>query len=254
MTLHNTLRQLPLLTTALLLAACGGGDGTSTTGTGTGTGTATGTDPQTLQGRWATASGVTPAYTAIVVPDAATPTTSATAWILANDASRLVKTTASNTQSATGKNYDLATPANPTTDISAGSYSANLTASPKSVSFTNVLGSTLTLSQSDALSGVAATADAAGTWRASAGAVDLTWTLTDTGAMSGSSTAGCSYSGNITTPTTVKLYRISFTETCSGTATAFTGIATLNTEKTRLTVTATTASDAKGTALFFVKP
>ncbi len=47
---------------------------------------------------------------------------------------------------------------------------------------------------------------------------------------------------------------ISFTETCSGTATAFTGIATLNTEKTRLTVTATTASDAKGTALLFVKP
>ena len=256
MTLRNHLPTLSLLTATLLLAACGGGgggDATATGGTNTGGGSTTSTDVASLQGRWATASTATPAYTAIVVPDSSSNATSATAWILANDASRLVKASASSTQSATGKNYDLANPANAATDITAGSYSANLGASPKSITFSNVLGSTLTLTQSDAMSGVAASVDASGTWKASAGAVDITWALTDAGAITGSSTAGCSYTGNTTTPTTVKLYRVSFTETCSGTATAFSGIATVNTDKTRLTVTATTTADAKGTALFFVK-
>ena len=255
MTLRNHLPTLSLLTATLLLAACGGGGGGDATATGGNTtgGSTTSTDVASLQGRWATSSGNPPAYTAIVVPDSSSNATSATAWILANDASRLVKASASTTQSATGKNYDLANPANAATDITAGSYSANLGASPKSITFSNVLGSTLTLTQSDALTGVAANVDASGTWKASAGAVDITWTLTDAGAITGSSTAGCSYTGNTTTPTTVKLYRVSFTETCSGTATGFSGIATVNTDKTRLTITATTAADAKGTALFFVK-
>jgi hypothetical protein len=246
---HTTRLALILATsTTVLLTACGGGGDSGDSGTGT----PTGFDTRTLQGRWATASGVTPGYTALVVPDDGSSTT-ATAWVLAQDASRLVKVSATSTQSANGKSYDLATPANAPTDITTGSYSANLTASPKSVSFTNVLGTSLTLSQSDTLSGIAAYADAAGTWKASAGAVDLTWTLTDTGTMTGSSTSGCSYSGNTTTPTSITLYRVSFSETCSAATSSFTGIATLSADKTRLTVTATTTDDAKGSALFFVK-
>lgn len=234
----------------MLLAACGGGGG----GGDSPTTVPTTTDISGLQGRWTTASGTSPGYTAIIVPDSTgTAATSATAWILAQDASRLVKATASTAQSATGKSYDLANPATAATDITAGSYTANLSASPKSVTFTNVLGSSLTLTQSDLLSGMATNVDAAGTWKASVGAVDVTWTLTDAGTMSGSSTSGCSYSGNTTTPTTVKLYQVSFSETCSGSSTAFAGIATLNTEKSRLTVTATTAGDAQSTVLFFVK-
>lgn len=248
MTLSNRLLSLSLLTSAVLLAACGGGGGG---GGGDSPAPGNTTDINGLQGRWATASGATPGYTAIIVP--AGDGTSATAWILAQDASRLVKATAGNTQGATGKSYDLANPANAAADIGAGGYIANLSASPKSVTFTNVLGTTLTLSQSDSLSGMATNVDAAGTWKTSAGAVDVTWTLTDSGAMSGSSTSGCTYSGNTTTPTSVKLYQVSFSETCNGSATAFAGIATLNTEKSRLTVTATTTGDAKGTALFFVK-
>jgi hypothetical protein len=245
---HATAFRLLLATsvTVLLTACGGGGDSGSTTPT-----PPAGVDTSTLQGRWATASGVTPGYTALVVPDSGA--TTATAWVLAQDLSRLVKVSATSSQSATGKSYDLATPANAATDITGGSYSANLSASPKSVSFSNVLGNSLTLTQSDALSGIAATADAAGTWKASAGAIALTWTLTDTGTLTGSSTSGCSYSGNTTTPTTVKLYRTSFTETCHGTATGFEGIATLNTDKTLLTVAATTTGDAKGSALFFAK-
>jgi hypothetical protein len=250
---HTTRLGLILATsTTVLLTACGGGGDSGDSGTGTPT-TPTGFDTRTLQGRWATASGVTPGVTALVVPDDSSTATTATAWVLAQDASRLVKVSATSTQSANGKSYDLATPANAPTDITTGSYSANLSASPKSVSFTNVLGTSLTLSQSDTLSGIAAYADAAGTWKASAGAVDLTWTLTDTGTMTGSSTSGCSYSGNTTTPTSITLYRVSFSETCSTATSSFTGIATLSADKTHLTVTATTTGDAKGSALFFVK-
>ena len=251
---HAFTRTLPLLlatSVTVLLTACGGGGDSPDP-----TPNPTNFDPSTLQGRWTTASGVTPGVTALVVPDSsttATPATTATAWVLAQDASRLVKVSATGTQSANGKSYDLATPANPATDITTGSYTANLSASPKSISFSNVLGTSLTLTQSDTLSGIAATADAAGTWKASAGAIDITWTVTDTGTLSGSSTSGCTYSGNTTTPTSITLYRISFTETCSGTTSSFSGIASLSTTKTQLTVTATTTGDAKGSALFFVK-
>lgn len=235
---------------AIILSACGGG------GSGSSVGSTitppTGVDTSTLQGRWVTASGATPSYTALVVPDGTT-TSTATAWVLAQDASRLVKISATSSQSANGKSYDLAAPGSTATDIASGSYTANLSATPKSISFANVLGASLSLTQSDPLSGIAAHADAAGTWKASAGAVYITWTLNDTGVLSGSSTSGCTYSGNTTIPTAVKLYRVSFTETCSATATAFAGIATLNTDRTRLTVATTTAGDAKGSALFFVK-
>jgi hypothetical protein len=253
---HRALSLHLLLATsaALLLAACSGG-GDSSTGTITPpivTPPVTAFDPATLQGRWTTASGVTPGYTALIVPDADAATT-ATAWVLAQDASRLVKVSATGSQSANGKSYDLATPGSTATGITSGSYSANLTASPKSISFTNVLGTSLSLSQSDGLSGNATAADAAGSWKASVGAVDLTWSLSDTGALSGSSTSGCSYSGSSAAPAAITLYRVSFTETCSGTTASFAGIATLNTEKTRLTVTATTTGDTQGTALFFVR-
>jgi hypothetical protein len=240
-----------------MLTACSGGDSSDTDiGTGTGTTGTTSVVPSTLQGRWVTANGTNPGYTALVVPDGsttATPANTATVWVLAQDASRLVKVSATGTQTANGKIYDLATPANPATDITTGSYTTNLSASPKSISFTNVLGTALTLTQSDTLSGIAAYADAAGTWKASAGAIDITWTVTDTGTLSGSSTSGCTYSGNTTTPTNIALYWVSFTETCSGTTSSFSGIASLSAAKTQLTVTATTTGDAKGSALFFVK-
>lgn len=242
-----------LATSAIILSACGGGGGTGDTGDTAGAiAPPAGIDTSTLQGRWVTASGASPGYTALVVPDSTT-TNTATAWLLAQDASRLVKVSATSGQSANGKSYDLANPGSTATDIASGTYTANLSVSPNSISFANVLGASLSLTQSDPLRGAVAYADAVGTWKASAGAVDVTWTLSGTGALSGSSTSGCRYSGSATTPTAVKLYRISFTETCSATSNVFAGIASLNTEGTRLTVVTTTNGDARGSALFFVK-
>ena len=240
-----------IATIATILSACGGGGSDSSRSGGTIT-PPTSVDTSTLQGRWVTVSGAAPGYTALVVPDSTT-TNTATAWLLAQDASRLVKVSATSGQSANGKSYDLANPGSTATDIASGTYTANLSVSPNSISFANVLGASLSLAQSDPLRGSAAYADAVGTWKASVGAVDVTWTLSGTGALSGNSTSGCRYSGSATTPTAVKLYRIGFTESCSATSNVFAGIATLNTERTRLTVVTTNTGDARGSALFFVK-
>ena len=61
-------------------------------------------DPAQLKGRWVTAAGVAPATTAVVVPDA---NGAANAWLLAQDASRLVKLVVRSDSSANGKSYAL---------------------------------------------------------------------------------------------------------------------------------------------------
>jgi hypothetical protein len=241
----------------LTLAACGGSGG-SDNDTGSGGDNGGGTnpppvttfDPAALQGRWATASGVPPGYTALVVPDSGAKT--ATAWLLAQDASRLIKAVATEARTANGWRYDLSQGGTGTA-IASGTLSADLTASPKSVSFTNLTDVTLTLTQSDSLNAAAVQAELTGSWKASAGAVDISWAVNDTGTVTGSSTTGCIYAGTLVAQGTVTAYRLGITETCAGSVTTLQGVATLATDKARLTAVATANSDAKGTALFFTK-
>jgi hypothetical protein len=223
-----------LLCSALVsLTACGGGGSSSF-------------DTSTLQGRWVTPDE---AYTAIVVPGSANV---ATVWLLARDASRLAKLSVDGSLLVTGKSLPL--DGSPALDVT-GTLAASLTTTPKSLALNNVLASATTVNQASDLAGMAVAADAAGTWKstAGAGAVVADWTLTDAGVVSGTSSTGCTFAGNSTTPATVKLYALTFTETCPGTETRFNGIATLNPEKSRLTVVATDSAGTKGTALFFTK-
>lgn len=245
MTISALPRFALTLTASLFLAACGGGGGSSD-GTGTPVGT-TGLDTATLQGRWETPAAATPAYTAIVVPGTSNV---ATAWLLAEDASRLAKLGLNSALAVSGKTYPLDGSA--VADVS-GNFAASLDTGTGSVTLTNVLAGAILLNRSSTLAGIAAHADAAGTWKATAGTVVANWALSDTGVISGSSTTGCTYAGNTQTPTSISLYTLSFTETCAGAATDFNGIATLNADRTRLTVAATATGDAKGTALFFVR-
>jgi hypothetical protein len=236
-----------LCATLLSLTACGGGGGSGDSPTPLIPATPSTLDTSTLQGRWETASGASAAYTAIVVPASGNV---ATAWLLAQDASRLAKVSVNGTLVATGKSYALDGSA--AQDVS-GTLAASLTTTPKSLVLNNVLVSATTFNQSSDLAGMAVAADAAGNWRATASSVVANWRLTDTGVISGTSSTGCTYAGNYVTPTTVRLYALTFTETCAGTVTSFNGIATLNTDKSRLTVAATDSTGTLGTALFFVK-
>ncbi|MBY0466058.1 MAG: hypothetical protein K2W33_14060, partial [Burkholderiales bacterium] len=74
--------------------------------------------------------------------------------------------------------------------------------------------------------------------------------------LSGTSTTGCTYSGQSTVVAAQSLYKVQFTETCSGTTPStqtFNGVGTLSPDNTRLTVVATNVDETKAAALLFVK-
>jgi len=227
-----------------VLAGCGGGGGGSDDGATI--------DPTQLKGRWVTASGVTPAVTAVVVPEASG---TASAWLLAQDASRLVKLVVRGDSSATGKSYALSQ-GNATGQAVTGQVTTALASTPKSISFTGINAGTLALSQSDSLATPAVQADAAGAWSATLGgnAQTIQWSVTAAGGLAGSSTTGCSYAGNLVAIANTAAYSVQFNESCpDGAKTTFGGIATLNAQKTGLTAVMTSADEIKGAAVFFSK-
>mgnify|MGYP001401706721 CR=1 FL=1 len=239
--IHRTLTAATLTLTGLL-AACGGGGGGDTSGPTI--------DPTQLKGRWVTAAGVTPATTAVVVPDA---NGAANAWLLAQDASRLVKLVVKSDSSANGKSYALGQ-GNVAGQAVAGQVTTALAASPKSIAFTGL--NTGTLTQSDTLATPAVQADVVGNWSATSGgsAQTMQWSLNTTGSMTGTSTTGCTYAGSVAAIASTAAYSVSFSESCAdGNKTAFNGVGTLNAAKNGLTVVVTSADETRGAAVFFVK-
>jgi len=230
-----------VLVAAALLAGCGGGGGGDQ---------ADALDTAQLRGRWVTAAGAAPAYTAVVLPGASN---TASAWLLAQDASRLVKLTVRGDASAQGKAYALG---QASSQAVTGQVTASLAAAPKTFSVTGVAAGSLALSQSDALSTPAVQADAAGGWSATAGgqAQALQWTVGAAGAVAGVSTTGCSYTGQLTAMAGASVYGAQFDESCpDGARITYSGIATLNATKSGLTVVVTSADESRGAAVFFSK-
>lgn len=236
---------LSLVAAAALLAGCGGGNDN---GAG-----AHVLDTAQLQGRWATGAGVAKGYTAVVLPGGAGSGT-ANAWLLAQDASRLVKLTIKSDGSAAGSAYALAQGG--TRQAVSGTATAALAASPKTITVNDAASGATQFSQVDAMAAPAAQADVTGAWSATAGGngQTLRWTVTGTGAVTGASTTGCTYAGQLTALATASAYNVQFNESCpDNSKTTYNGIATLNTTKNALTVVVTSANDAQGAALFFSK-
>lgn len=255
----NTALTLIAITLSALLSGCGSGDGIGTEAPGTGTGMGTGTPSSTAyaydQGRWIAApptGATTPAYTAYIQHNA---NAASSLWLLANDASNLIRLNLSGTEpggssgSATGKQFNLGA-------ASSSTITGSFTASGKTLTLNQVLpapAGALNLQTSDTLATPLTLAQASGAWHANAGSLTVNWTLNATGAITGTSTTGCTWSGQLSAPATLGIYNTTFSETCTGTSRAFAGIATLNPTQTQLTVVGTTAGDAQGAALFFAK-
>lgn len=249
------------LAMTLTLSGCGSGS-TNTEPTTPNPTTPTATS-SLAQGRWAS-TGLTPAYTAIMVPATTGANTPAvdTLWALAQDATTLIKLKANGAvQTAgavTGNVYTLGTSS--VTAVSGGSYTVSSTAASQQISIQPLLGTTALFDRTDAMSAALAATQANGKWQADLGAVKVNWTV-DTAAanvnnLSGTSTTGCTYSGQSTAVASQTLYKVQFTETCSGTTPAsqtFAGIGTLSADNTRLTVVATNGDEMRGAALLFVK-
>jgi len=232
---------LAVLLTASALTACGsGGDDTPTP------------NPLTaaqLQGRWQTASSVTPARTAIVLPGAAAG--SIDLWLLASDLSSLarlqVSTTGTDGVSATGKTYSLPSSATQQGQSFVASGTANL--SNNSLSLNS---GALLLTRGDALTSPSTLAEVLGAWRTSVGsaAVTVNLSLAASGALSGSSTTGCSYSGTVAARSDATAFNTTLTETCSTGSVNLAGIATYRAAQTTTAAALTlalTSTDAAQT-------
>ena len=222
---------------AATLTACGGGGGDESQVSG-----------PFVQGRWVAGAGGSTAYTAVGLPALKG---SAVVWVLANDASQLAKLTVQGNGTLKGRAYVLGQGL-AATGIT-GQWSAP---TPQSITLTGVVNGTLTLAQTDTLAAAAVQADAAGTWKATAGgnAQTVTWTVAASGAVSGQSTTGCTYSGTLAAMGNASAYTATVKEACSDGAThQYHGIATLNPAKNALSMVATNADESVGVALFLSK-
>jgi hypothetical protein len=183
-----------------------------------------------------------------------------TVWALSHDATSLIKLKANGAAqtagAVTGKVYTLGTSS--TSSVSGASYTVSSTAPTPQFSIQPLLGVTALFDRADVMSTALTPEQANGTWQADLGAVKVNWTVNTAASnvnnLSGSSTTGCTFLGQSTVVSTQSLYKVQFTETCSGgTTETFTGIGTVNPDNTRLTVVATNEAESRATALLFVK-
>lgn len=196
--------------------------------------------------------GVTPGYTAVVLT---APGNTASAWVLAQDASRVAKLSVSATDAVSGKLYDLVNPASVAASI-AGNATHDLASTTKTLTLSNVLPVALILNRSDSMTTPAVQADVVGTWKftTAAGQLATTWSVNNTGTVGIVSTPSCTYAGTLTAMATASAYVAYFTEKCPGSTEILnSGIATLSADKTRLTVVTTTSDESRATVLFFSK-
>lgn len=204
-----------------------------------------------LQGRWSSSD---PAYTAILVPSTAGLDAIDTLWLLAQDASTLIKVHINGASQAaasvSGQTYVLGSSA--VNQIGNSSYSFQGGAKGAQASLQSVLALPLTISHDDTMSVTLTGTQANGNWQASQGSIKITWNLKDL-VLTGSNTAGCTYSGQAATVESMSIYRMRITETCAESSQMFAGISTLNSSASRLTVVASNSSNTRGVAILFTK-
>jgi len=263
-TLARTTHWILAATVVLTMSACGGGGGSATPNPNPDPNPPDPTptfNPADLQGRWgATVDSATPggatAYLVNVVPGA---NNTAQAWLLTvenNHATRLTKVSVDTHQMVTGWAYDLTDDSGNAQALTNVTATSDLNASPKSLTVSGLASSPLVFTPSTAPADAANQADAASNWNAStrAGSVNVSWTVGSDGLLTGASSTGCSYTGNLAAQPTQPVFNIQFTESCPNLAAReLTGIATVKSDLTALKVLATTANDAQGVALLFAK-
>jgi hypothetical protein len=153
-----------------------------------------------------------------------------------------------------GKTYALGS----STPITAtGTVVADLTSTTKTLSLNGANSEVLQVTLQDALTQPASLADTGGNWTGSvsSGVQRLNFSIaSQTGILSGTSTTGCTYSGNLVAVSNASAFTSTLNENCPDGSTAnFEGIATLNADKNRLTIVAATQAQTSGLVLLLSK-
>jgi hypothetical protein len=173
----------------------------------------------------------------------------------ADDSTRLIKTAlaVSGTGFAgTGKDYVLGSSTVRDTTVDATAQAG----ATLSGNMTGAGAETFSLAYQSRYDTAATLADFANTWRSTAGngAVTLNWSVTQTGSVTGTSTTGCSYSGQISLRAEAKAVAdANLTETCAGAAIVYAGAATYNPNTARATLALTSADGASGLLLSWAR-
>ena len=244
---HYALLPLCTAVLALTLAGCGGGGGGSDpvpTPTPNPTPVST---TAALQGIWQSPAGTATNTSAIVLPDgqlwavivtAGTPVS--TRVIKARFAPELAGFTGSGTSYALGTNI-----------------SSSLTATASVIEKTSLAATFSSNGQSDAYSlayqsrydTLVSLADWQGSWSGTLGPGTVSWNIAASGAISGTRSTGCIYSGQVSLRQEQKaIADVSVTESCAGTVTQLAGIGTLVTGKAA-TLAMTTADGSAAVLL-----
>lgn len=238
--MNKLLKVIPLLATTFLLA-CGGGGGDG--------GTApppppAPSDPSAAQGFWSGQVNAQTTASAVLLPDG-------TAWnvlrtgAVINSLVRGTTTVSGTAFSISGQSFNIAGGA-------PAGYSISGTLAPKAtLTVAAAQGAPgYTLAYNKSYETAAKLSDVAGRWNASfgGGALQLALDFSAAGALTGSSSAGCTYSGSVVPhPAAIAVFNLSLAETCAGTpAQQFAGIATLNEARTLLSAAFTTPNLSAG--------
>lgn len=250
------LKTSVLLVVSAALTACGG------TGAGGGTDVATPATPASpttpsaavptlanAQGFWSATLSGTSSASAVILPNGQ-------AWVVyqtGSTVSALAQATLSlngSSYNSSGKYYRL--PYLPGGAVQDYSFSASLTAgNTGSLASSITVGAgaptAVTWTYNKAYETPASQSSVQGRWSGIQGADSLLWDLDAAGKLAGTSTTGCTYSGTITpNANPVAVLDVAIFESCAGTSQNLAGMATLNADKTRMSLAYTTAAGAQG--------
>lgn len=237
------------LSLTLLLVACGGGGGG-------GDATPSPTPPvppstKALQGLWQSTSANGSTTAAVALPDGRL-------WAVLTDVTttppttRLVKAKLSGQEpSFTGaaKGYTFATSATAPVNVTLSANVVEKVSLNGSISSggVNEAYSLAYLSRYDT---PAVLAQHAGAWNATLGNGVLSWVITATGALSGTRTTGCTYSGQLALRAENKaVVDVAIAESCAGTVTPLQGVGVLSADKSRISMFLTSADEASAVVL-----
>lgn len=201
------------------------------------------------QGFWSATPSANTSVNAVILPNGQ-------AWVIYQTGSAvtaLAQSTLSlsgSTFTGVGKHYSLPAGVVQDFNLSATQGSTSAATTPTLINTTTVGASTpmsLTWTYNKSFETAVTQASVQGRWSSLQGAISLTWDIDANGKLAGTSTTGCTYSGTLTPNTSpIAVLDVSITESCAGTLKALSGIATLNTAKTGISVAYTTTNGAQG--------
>ncbi|MCF8210353.1 MAG: hypothetical protein K9K38_13285 [Rhodoferax sp.] len=233
---------------AVSLAACSGSSVSEPTPTPTPTPTPA-LSTSALQGIWRSPAGSASTVSAVVLPDGKV-------WALMSNASstRVLKgafEVQGTNFAGTAKSFTLGTSTTTTTQLTASVVQkTSLAGTVVSAGLSEPIG----LAYQTRYDTAATLADFAGAWTATLGPGTVRWTLSATGAITGTRTTGCTYSGQLSVrPEQKAVVMAAVTETCAGATTQLSGVAAKTEDKLGITMLLTNGDESAAVAISLVQ-